>query len=150
MSLDVRVAPSLPFDCYPSALLTFLPLQDFFQLLRNRVEGLRRTGSGASYELASIFDQLFRLKIEDMVPFQNHSNEISKEAPLNVLTNQTLVGPDDRSRIENIIKSNYLNNSKLHNDNLPVLLSNIRPPIPVGQIRPCPDSQTIQKPNVIF
>ena len=50
--------------------------------------------------LASIFDQLFRLKIEDMVPFQNHSNEISKEAPLNVLMNQIQVAQDDRSRIE--------------------------------------------------
>ena len=150
MNLDVPVVPLLPFDYYPPALLTSWPLQDFFQSLRNRVKALRRTDSGVSYELASIFDRLFHLKDEDMAPFQNHSNEISKEAPLNVLTNQTLVGPDDRSRIENIIKSNYLNNSKLHNDNLPVLLSNIRPPIPVGQIRPCPDSQTIQKPNVIF
>ena len=111
MNLDVPVVPSLPFDYYPLALLTSWPLQDFFQSLRNRVEGLRRTDSGVSYELASIFDQLFHLNIEDMVPFQNHSNEISKEAPLNVLTNQIPVGPDDRSRIENIIKTNYLNNS---------------------------------------
>ena len=100
MSLDAQAVPSLPFDCYPSALLTFLPLQDFFQLLRIRVTGLQRTDSGASYELASIFDQLFRLKIEDMVPFQNHSNEISKEAPSNVRMNQIQVAPDDRSRIE--------------------------------------------------
>ena len=35
--------------------------------------------------------------------FPNHSNEISKEAPLNVPTNQILVGPDDRSKI------NYFN-----------------------------------------
>ena len=111
VNLDVPVVPSLPFDYYPSALLTSWPLQDFFQSLRNRVEGLRWTDSGVSYELASIFGQLFHFhNIEDMVRFQNHSNEISKEALLNVLMNQIQVGPDDRSRIKNIIKSNYLNN----------------------------------------
>ena len=66
-----------------------------------------------------------------MVPFQNHSNEISKEAPLNVLTNQIRVDPDDRSRIQKIKKNNNFNNYELYNDNLPVLLSNIRPPIRV-------------------
>ena len=52
----------------------------------------------------SIFYRLFRYSIGDMdLGFQNHSNEISKEALLNVLTNQIPVGPDDRSKI------NYFN-----------------------------------------
>ena len=103
-NLDVQVSLLLPFDCYPFSPLAFLQLLDFVQLLRTRVLGVRRTGLGESYVPTSIFYRLFRYYIGDMdLGFQNHSNEISKEAPLNVPTNQIPVGPDDRSKI------NYFN-----------------------------------------
>ena len=100
VNLDVRVSLLLPFGCYPFSPLAFLRLLDSVQLLQTRVLGVRRTGLGESYVPTSIFYRLFRYYIGDMdLGFQNHSNEISKEAPLNVPTNQIPVGPDDHSKI---------------------------------------------------